>query len=138
MSIVLLVYLASIVDSLKVVTGIAAGLLTAILIVYNIAVAIYNSECDYYNRDKTSVKHVKKILSVIVLSLLINVLTPSEKAVYIIAGASIAQDIANSPKTAATLDKVYKIIDKKLEEQLSEGIDKATKKVENKIEESVK
>ena len=40
MSIVLLVYLASIVGSLKVVTGIAAGLLTAILIIYNIAVAI--------------------------------------------------------------------------------------------------
>jgi ribosomal protein L11 len=46
------------------------------------------------------------------------------------AGASIAQDIANSPKTAATLDKVYKIVDKKLDEQLSEGIDEATKKIE--------
>ena len=138
MSIVLLVYLASIVGSLKVVTGIAAGLLTTILIIYNIAVAIYNLDCNYYKRDKTSVKHVKKILSVIALSLLVNVLTPSEKAVYIIAGASIAQDIANSPKTAATLDKVYKIVDKKLEEQLSEGIDKATKKIENKVEETVK
>lgn len=138
MSIVLLVYLASIVGSLKVVTGIAAGLLTTILIIYNIAVAICNLDCNYYKRDKTSVKHVKKILSVIALSLLVNVLTPSEKAVYIIAGASIAQDIANSPKTAATLDKVYKIVDKKLEEQLSEGIDKATKKIEDKVEESVK
>jgi hypothetical protein len=36
-------------------------------------------------------------------------------------GASIAQDIANHPKTTASLDKVYKLIDKKLDEQLSDS-----------------
>jgi len=44
-----------------------------------------------------------------------------------------------TPKALA-LAKLFgtKIIDKKLEEQLSEGIDKAAKKIENKVEETVK
>lgn len=35
-----------------------------------------------------------------------------------VAGASIAQDIANSPKTAAAMEKVYKIVEKKLDSQI--------------------
>ena len=35
-----------------------------------------------------------------------------------LAGASIAQDIASNPKTIDTMDKVYKLIDSKLDEQL--------------------
>jgi hypothetical protein len=130
MSIVLLVYLASVVDSLKFVSGFLAIALSLFLIGYFVGVAIYNSEPSYTQKDKATVKHPRKIIFAILLSLTLTVFTPSEKAVYIIAGASIAQDIANSPKTAATLDKVYKIVDKKLDEQLSEGINKATKKME--------
>lgn len=135
MSIVLLVYLASVVDSLKFTSGFLAITLTLFLVGYFICIAIYNAEPLYREkRERATVKHPRKILAVIVLMIVTTVLTPSEKSVYIIAGASIAQDIANSPKTAATMDKVYKIIDSKLEEQL-EAI---SKKAEKKIEEAVK
>lgn len=135
MSIVLLVYLASVVDSLKFVSGFLAITLTLFLAGYSICIAIYNAEPLYgEKRERATVKHPRKILAVIILMIVTTVLTPSEKSVYIIAGASIAQDIANSPKTAATMDKVYKIIDSKLEEQL----EAVSKKAENKIEEAVK
>ena len=135
MSIVLLVYLASVVDSLKFTSGFLAITLTLFLVGYFICIAIYNAEPLYREkRERATVKHPRKILAVIVLMIVTTVLTPSEKAVYIIAGASIAQDIANSPKTAATMDKVYKIIDSKLEEQL----EAVSKKAEKKIEDAVK
>lgn len=139
MSIVLLVYLASVVDSLKFVSGFLAITLSLFLLGYFIVIAIHNSEPLYgEKRERATVKHPRKILATIALMLITTVLTPSEKSVYIIAGASIAQDIANSPKTAATMDKVYKIIDSKLEEQLEAVSKEVSKKAEKKIEEVVK
>jgi hypothetical protein len=126
MSIVLLVYLASIVNDVKSVAGATALSLVAVWCTYYWIICMQNDlKC-----TKNEAKHFKKTLVLFTLLGFINVFTPTEKTIYIMAGASIAQDIANSPKTAATLDKVYKIVDKKLDEQLSEGIDKATKKME--------
>ena len=121
MSIVLLVYLAGLVEPLSWLLF-CGGL---------IGIGTYCVGCS--NRNfMDSCKNPKKIISSLVLVVLIGVAIPTEKTLYLMAGASIAQDIANSPKTAATLDKVYKIVDKKLDEQLSEGIDKATKKISSK------
>jgi len=128
MSIVLLVYLVSIVNSIKAASALFFVLLTIVYCGYLFIGAFYNSE---QGKDENKIKfHPKKATSVLLLIGCISLFTPTEKTIYIMAAASIAQDIANSPKTAATLDKVYKIVDKKLDEQLSEGIDKATKKVE--------
>jgi hypothetical protein len=123
MSIVLLVYLASISKDLSFALVCLSVLGFLGLGVYTLAMIVdFNKKFDELG--------VKKWFVLCFISLFTAVLLPSEKTIYIMAGASIAQDIANSPKTAATLDKVYKIVDKKLDEQLSEGIDKATKKME--------
>lgn len=121
MNIVLLVYLASIVDAIKV----SAGVLFMIML---IAFLFYLFIC---LMEGERVNHGKKISAVILFMGLVNLLTPSEKTIYLMAGASIAQDIANSPKTAATLDKVYKIVEKKLDSQLEELVDKAEKKIKS-------
>ena len=81
--------------------------------------------------DKKGVNHVKKISAVILLLGFISVFTPSEKTIYLMAGASISQDIANSPKTTAAMEKVYKIVEKKLDSQLEELMDKAEKKIKS-------
>lgn len=131
MSIVLLVYLASIVRDVK----------FALVLLLLLGVPAFGTVITYQiteNKKEMSSLPVKKFVAMFVVALLLAIGIPDERTIYILAGASIAQDIANSPKTAATLDKVYKIVDKKLEEQLSEGIDKATKKIEDKVEESVK
>jgi hypothetical protein len=119
MNIVLLVYLASIVDTVKA----SAGVLFMIIL---IAFLFYLFVC---LMDGERVRHGKKISAVILFMGLVNLFTPSEKTIYLMAGASIAQDIANSPKTAAAMEKVYKIVEKKLDSQLEELMDKAEKKV---------
>lgn len=127
MSIVLLVYLASIVRDLCAALSFMAIAGVIGLSTYTLGMCI-----DY----KKTVKElgVKKWFALCFIMFFTAVFIPSEKAIYVMAGASIAQDIANSPKTAVTMDKVYKIIDSKLEEQL----EAVSKKAEKKIEESVK
>lgn len=124
MSIVLLVYLASVVETFKC----TLGWLSVVL------VFLYLFLTDFLR----TARHAKMVFTGLVIMFFTAVLIPSEKTIYIMAGASIAQDIANSPKTAATMDKVYKIIDSKLEEQLSAAADAVSKKAEKKIEEAVK
>lgn len=130
MSTVLMVYLAGIAGSIS-ATLFGVGFVS--LIIYALLGGIAISDGVKFER-----LHPKKTISAILTCLLISVLIPPEKTIYMMAVASIAQDIASNPKTIVTMDKVYKIIDKKLEEQLLEGIDKATKKIENKVEETVK
>ena len=120
MNIVLLVYLASIVNTVKAVSGFCALLILVGLVVYIYIALMFSS----------GLFHMKKTITAIVLLGSISVLTPSEKTIYLMAGASIAQDIANSPKTAAAMEKVYKIVEKKLDNQLEELMDKAEKKVQ--------
>ena len=134
MSIVLLVYLASVVGSIKSLGGFLM-FTTPLVFLASLWIVSFDS---IGKVEKSKVKYVKTMISTLFVGVVLNTFTPTEKTLYLMAGASIAQDIASSPKTAATLDKVYKIVDKKLEEQLSEGIDKATKKIENKVEETVK
>ena len=127
MSIVLLVYLASIVGDIKVT--LVLFLLTGVPSFVTF-LAYQMTE----NKREISSLPVKKFVATFGVALLLAIGIPNERTIYILAGASIAQDIANSPKTAATMDKVYKIIDSKLEEQL----EAVTKKAEKKIEEAVK
>lgn len=134
MSIVLLVYLASIVNDVRSASGSIAVFLAIGWIVYYAFICMHNTSYLTKKEDKKEAKHLKKVVALFVFLSSVSVFTPTEKTIYLMAGASIAQDIANSPKTAATLDKVYKIVDKKLDEYLSEGIDKAAKKIEDKLE----
>jgi hypothetical protein len=51
----------------------------------------------------------------------ITVAIPSKQAIYMMAGAKVVQDISKDPRIQNTLDKIYKIIDNKLDEQLVKG-----------------
>lgn len=121
MNIVLLVYLASIVNTVKAVSGMCALFILVGLVVYIYSALMLSSD----------LFHIKKTITAVVLLGSISILTPSEKTIYLMAGASIAQDIANSPKTAAAMEKVYKIVEKKLDSQLEELMDKAEKKIKS-------
>lgn len=125
MSIVLLVYLASIVDSIK---NLGGFLMFATPLVFLASLWVISFDnIGKREVDKSKLKYVKTMIATLFIGIFLNTFTPTEKTLYLMAGASIAQDIANSPKTAATLDKVYKIVDKKLEEQL-EGVSKNVNK----------
>ena len=110
MSIALMVYLAGIAGSVS-MTLFGMGLVSLIIYAFGGGIAI--SEGVKFER-----LHPKKTISAILTCLLIPTLIPPEKTIYMMAGASIAQDIASNPKTIATMDKVYKLIDSKLDEQL--------------------
>lgn len=131
MSIVLLVYLASIVEDIKSFGGILTYSLPIVFLCY----MWVNSFSSIGMTTPNKMKYTKTMTTLFIVGVILSVFTPKEKTIYLMAGASIAQDIANSPKTVATLDKVYKIVEKKLDEQLEEGIDKAVKKAEKKLEE---
>ena len=61
------------------------------------------------------------LAAVFSFSWLANALIPSEKALYMILGASAAQEIVANPKVQETGGKVLELINKKLEEALSDG-----------------
>jgi len=70
---------------------------------------------------------IKTYFAILVFSIIIGIITvaiPSKQAIYMMAGAKVVQDISKDPRTQQTMDKIYKIIDNKLDEQLNEGENK--------------
>lgn len=78
------------------------------------------------------VKIFKISATVLILSLLIRIMIPSERTAYTMVGAYAAQKIAQDPKTVQVGEKVYTLINQKLDEFIAEGIEKAEKAAKGK------
>jgi len=109
MSVVSMLYLADFVEHLAEVLAI---LLTCSGLYFIISVTNTSVE----NKPKT--KSAKITLSVSLLSLTILALLPTRKTVYMMAAASYTQEIASNPKVTELGDKVYKLLNQKLDEAL--------------------
>lgn len=116
MSLALLIYLASLAGGIKyillVVVGVSAfSCLTAALFTY------LDEGLSYGGREEgDSLKFLKQfrwILPLMVLAILI----PSERTVYMMAAAEVSQDALATPEAA----KLRRLINEKLDEALEEG-----------------
>ena len=116
MSIVWMVYFAGVANSL-VTLFIWTGLMSLVLL----------AACALHSIERSIQIKWKMLTAFVFINFSMAALIPTEKTIYMMAGASIAQDIANNPKTIATMDKVYKLIDSKLDEQIKSLTDKEKK-----------
>lgn len=108
MKYVLIIYLADIIQGVQwalVLIGIASVLLMLKRSVES------NTEYTIFPLDK-------RMLKLCVLIFLVAVLLPSKKAIYMMSGTVIINDVINSKESIEVRDKVLKLINKKLDEGL--------------------
>lgn len=110
MSAMWVIYLADVSQGLSVFFGISA----AIGIVGGIGAAAFCSDFDI----KTKIPMALIIAGV--LSAPISILLPSKQTIYMMAAAKVGQDIVTAPETKEVGGKLLKLLNQKLDEQLSE------------------
>ena len=112
MDLITVIYLADVVNSVSFLLAMIA----TFSFIISCVVGLY-----ILNGDGESPKRyfVTLIFSIVVS--FITIAIPSKQAIYMMAGAKVVQDISKDPRTQNTLDKIYKIIDNKLDEQLNKG-----------------
>lgn len=107
MSIEMMIYLANVIPGV--------GVLCFILAIIAIAIAVVISLIYWDNGDETPVK-VKHLLLIVLLTL-VSIGVPSERTIWMMAGASVGKDLIASE----TGVKVQKLLNSKLDELISEG-----------------
>jgi SNF family Na+-dependent transporter len=110
MSIELFIYLASVAGDIKAVIGLTTIAFFMVMAVYGITTAIddgYNSE---YIKNRVNIRN-KLMIATFVLAV-VSALLPNERTMYMMVGAHIGKEAIQSE----TASKIYKIIDKKLDE----------------------
>lgn len=126
MGLMLFIYFAGFVSIfifiIKIFLGITIGVLlvSLIFLFYELFESKYNNEETKYDIFNKILKWIKSLLiSIITMSILL-VITPSERTMYIMAGAYLGQEIVTNEIISDKLNKVNEIIDLKLNEILSE------------------
>ena len=111
MDLITVIYLADVVNNVV--------FLLSMLAMFSFIVAC--TVCLHTLHEGGSLKNAFAIFVFSVTMSLISSIIPSKQAIYMMAGAKVVQDISKDPRTQNTLDKIYKIIDNKLDEQLNKG-----------------
>ncbi len=131
MSIELFIYLASVVGDIKSVIGLTTIAFFMVMAGYGITTALDSYEQqkkiaarhgiitaidDDYNPEyiKNRVNNRNKLVIATIVLAFISALLPSERTMYMIAGAHIGKEALQSE----TASKIHKIIDKKLDEYM--------------------
>lgn len=124
MLLVFLIYLASFVSSLLVITKLLLAITLFIFmcsLLFSIAL-VYEDKTkeDYKNRNLTKFyKWLKNlVISIVIMSSLI-IIVPSERTIYLMAGAYIGQKVVADKNISDKLKKINKIIDYKLDDIIS-------------------
>ncbi len=63
---------------------------------------------------------LRRSFAVFLLASMLGIMIPSKSTIYLIAGAKISQDIITAPETKEIGNKLLKVINSKLDEQLKE------------------
>lgn len=105
MSFALFIYLASITN------GISA------LFIVVACISVVRPIATYIDRGVVDVK-VSKLSTFIAVFVLAALLTPSETTLYKMAAAHYVQKVVESPNTVEISDKLYRLLNDKLDEQL--------------------
>ena len=137
MDLALLVYGINVLGKL----GIVLGLATAFgIVVFAISTLVrvfhtketwdskHDDEIKQGRRD-ASVTVMKYAGSIVVISILLNVILPNEKTAYTMVAAYAAQKVSENDKVQQMSGKVLTIIEQKLDGYIAEGIKEAESKV---------
>lgn len=139
MDLALLVYGISVIASIKIPLIIGTILFAAGFAGLTIAKMIYVTPSEYdrkykiqeYTETKNAVNRWWKTVGIVAAVVtFFNVITPSEKTMYVMVGAYAAQKITENDKVVAMSSKVLKIIETKLDGY----IDDAEKELKQKVE----
>ena len=110
MSIEWLIYLADVVGNISVLFVLSGVFFTAISINWIIEASIHDTDKKFTKLSLTGI-------AVSLLLFLVSALIPSKQAIYLIAGASIAKDLAKTE----TAKKVEAIIESELDKLIHKG-----------------
>ena len=122
MGIVILIYIASIVENLKMFLLIIAGIFS-LLTFFTCAssIDITTDIGDFFNRDNKSIKVIKRFVICAVTAGFFAVIIPTERQVYYISAAYVGINVADNIATSPEFNKIRLIINNKMDEYIKEN-----------------
>ena len=122
MSIVILIYVASIVENLKMFLLIIAGIFS-LLTFFTCASCIDTTTDigDFFNRDNKSIKVIKRFVICTVTAGFFAAIIPTERQVYYISAAYVGINVADNIATSPEFNKIRLIINNKMDEYIKEN-----------------
>jgi chromate transport protein ChrA len=129
MNLALLVYAVSLLSKFGGVADFLIAASSAMLIILVVITSDILDAEEWWSKFR---RFVKPLATIIVVSLIVRVILPSEKTAYMMIGAYTAQKLAADPRTGEVGDKVLTIINQKLDSYITEGASEAVKKINPK------
>ena len=137
MDLALLVYGINVLGKLGVVLGLATAFGIVVFAISTLVRVFHTKETwDSKHDDEikqgrrdASVTVMKYAGSIVVISILLNVILPNEKTAYTMVAAYAAQKVSENDKVQQMSGKVLTIIEQKLDGYIAEGIKEAESKV---------
>jgi predicted membrane protein len=114
MSLELLIYLADISDKFH-----HAGLVLALMIF--IMGFVTTAILDVILTDKKLIIVPIVTIFLVLSTIILTILTPSKETIYTIAAVKLGKEVSKNEKVLETTDKLYKILNSKLDEMLKEN-----------------
>ena len=122
MSIVILIYIASIVENLKMFLLIIAGIFSVLtFFACASSIDITTDIGDFFNRDNKSIKVIKRFVICAVTTGFFAVIIPTERQVYYISAAYVGINVADNTATSPEFNKIRLIINNKMDEYIKEN-----------------
>ena len=122
MGIVILIYIASIVENLKMFLLIIAGIFS-LLTFFTCASCIDTTTDigDFFNRDNKSIKVIKRFAMCAATVGFFAAIIPTERQVYYISAAYVGINVADNIATSPEFNKIRLIINNKMDEYIKEN-----------------
>ena len=123
MSIVILIYVASIVENLKMFLLIIAGIFSVLtFLTCASSIDIITDIGDFFfNRDNKSIKVIKRFVICAVTAGFFAAIIPTERQVYYISAAYVGINVADNIATSPEFNKIRLIINNKMDEYIKEN-----------------
>ena len=122
MGIVILIYIASIVENLKMFLLIIAGIFSVLTFITCASyIDITTDIGDFFNRDNKSIKVIKRFVICAVTAGFFAAIIPTERQVYYISAAYVGINVADNIATSPEFNKIRLIINNKMDEYIKEN-----------------
>ena len=122
MGIVILIYIASIVENLKMFLLIIAGIFSVFtFFTCASSIDITTDIGDFFNRDNKSIKVIKRFVICAVTAGFFAAIIPTERQVYYISAAYVGINVADNIATSPEFNKIRLIINNKMDEYIKEN-----------------
>ena len=122
MVIVILIYIASIVENLKMFLLTIAGFFSAFAFLTCVtSIDITTDIGDFFNRDNKSIKVIKRFVICTVTAGFFAAIIPTERQVYYISAAYVGINVADNIVTSPEFNKICLIINNKTDEYIKEN-----------------